>query len=92
MRTLSGQTKAKKRAQYDTSSTKDPREPAGARSREGAAADQTAAPSCVMGLGEVVGAYLRHGAALDALDDHLATPVTAVGDRDASPRAELFQD
>jgi hypothetical protein len=63
MRKPSGQTNAKKRAQYDTSS-----------------------------LGEVVGAYLRHGAALDALDDHLATPVTAVGDRDASPRAELFQD
>ena len=61
-------------------------------SAERAPAGMLRSRGCLVGLGEVVGAYLRHGAALDALDDHLATPVTAVGDRDASPRAELFQD
>lgn len=42
-----------------------------------------------MGLEEGV---VRRGAALDALGDHRASTVTAVGDRDVSSRAESFRD
>ena len=45
-----------------------------------------------MALQERVGAERLHAAALDALDDYLASTLAAVGDRDASASAELFHD